>query len=229
MFAEMRAELGIPKSVDILEHIYSLGPPPDTAQEEAMAKIRAIERREMAHQTPQPGLADLMAYLDRRRLPKAICTRNFDAPVHHLLTHFLPGSVFAPIITREFRPPKPDPAGILFIARTWGFTRALAGPPAAEAERLVDASDESPAVKAGAVAKSADGADEVGDASHLIMVGDSIDDMTAGRAAGAATVLLVNEANKHLADHAHTDLVIERLDELVDVLERGFVGREHAP
>lgn len=203
MFAEMRAELGIPKSVDILEHIYSLGPPPDTAQEEAMAKIRAIERREMAHQTPQPGLADLMAYLDRRRLPKAICTRNFDAPVHHLLTHFLPGSVFAPIITREFRPPKPDPAGILFIARTWGFTRA--------------------------VAKSADGADEVGDASHLIMVGDSIDDMTAGRTAGAATVLLVNEANKHLADHAHTDLVIERLDELVDVLERGFVGREHAP
>lgn len=231
MFAEMRSVLGIPKSVDILEHIYSLGSPSDTAaQEEAMAKIRAIERREMAHQTPQPGLADLMAYLDHRRLPKGICTRNFDAPVHHLLTHFLPGSIFEPIITREFRPPKPDPAGILFIARSWGFTRALAEPPAAaETQRLVDGSDESPAVKAGAVAKTAAGVDEVGDASHLIMVGDSIDDMTAGRAAGAATVLLVNEANKHLADHAHTDLVIERLDELVDVLERGFVGREHAP
>jgi phosphoglycolate phosphatase-like HAD superfamily hydrolase len=57
------------------------------------------------------------------------------------------------------------------------------------------------------------------------MVGDSIDDMTAGRLAGAATVLLVNESNLHLAEHLHTDLIVERLDELVEVLERGFEGR----
>jgi beta-phosphoglucomutase-like phosphatase (HAD superfamily) len=60
------------------------------------------------------------------------------------------------------------------------------------------------------------------------MVGDSIDDMTAGWRAGAATVLLVNEVNRHLATHQHTDLVIERLDELIDVLEDGFVGRVEA-
>ena len=58
------------------------------------------------------------------------------------------------------------------------------------------------------------------------MVGDSIDDMTAGRHAGAATVLLVNSENAHLAEHPHTDLVIGSLDELVGVLESGFVGRE---
>jgi hypothetical protein len=57
------------------------------------------------------------------------------------------------------------------------------------------------------------------------MVGDSLDDMTAGFRAGAATVLLVNEANSHLVEHEHTDLVIRRLDELVGVLESGFVGR----
>lgn len=57
------------------------------------------------------------------------------------------------------------------------------------------------------------------------MVGDSLDDMTAGYRAGAATVLLVNEVNAHLAEHEHTDLCIRTLDELVDVLERGFVGR----
>lgn len=68
--------------------------------------------------------------------------------------------------------------------------------------------------------------EEVGDASSLIMVGDSIDDMTAGRRAGAATVLLVNEENARLAEHPHTDLVIRRLDELIGVLEDGFVGRE---
>ena len=57
------------------------------------------------------------------------------------------------------------------------------------------------------------------------MVGDSVDDMTAGYKAGAATVLLVNEVNAHLADHQHTDLVIRKLDDLIGVLEEGFVGR----
>jgi phosphoglycolate phosphatase-like HAD superfamily hydrolase len=54
------------------------------------------------------------------------------------------------------------------------------------------------------------------------MVGDSADDMAAGRAAGAATVLLASEANGHLRNHADTDLVVERLDDLVAVLEEGF-------
>lgn len=49
--------------------------------------------------------------------------------------------------------------------------------------------------------------------------------MTAGFRAGAATVLLANEVNVHLAQHEHTDLVISRLDELVRILEEGFVGR----
>ena len=53
-------------------------------------------------------------------------------------------------------------------------------------------------------------------------MGDSIDDMTAGHRAGAATVLLVNEANEHLRDHEHTDVCIGRLDDLVKVLEEGF-------
>ena len=57
------------------------------------------------------------------------------------------------------------------------------------------------------------------------MVGDSIDDMTAGRRAGAATVLLVNEVNEHLSTHEHTDLVIARLDDLIKILEEGFEGR----
>jgi phosphoglycolate phosphatase-like HAD superfamily hydrolase len=48
--------------------------------------------------------------------------------------------------------------------------------------------------------------------------------MTAGHTAGAATVLLVNERNDHLREHAHTDLCISRLDDLVDILEQGFAG-----
>jgi len=49
--------------------------------------------------------------------------------------------------------------------------------------------------------------------------------MMAGFRAGAATVLLANEVNVHLAQHEHTDLVIWKLDELVGILEEGFVGQ----
>ncbi|KAM0252924.1 hypothetical protein ACHAP5_000787 [Fusarium lateritium] len=189
MFKEMKDALGISKTTDILEHVDTL---PKKEQSEALEKIRNVERKAMKAQTPQPGLMTLMTYLDANAIPKAICTRNFDVPVQNLIEKFLEGSRFHPIVTRDFHPPKPDPAGILHIAKDWG---------------LQDESGK-------------------GDASGLIMVGDSIDDMTAGRKAGAATVLLVNDVNRALAEHAHTDLVITTLDELVDVLENGFVGRE---
>lgn len=95
----------------------------------------------------------------------------YSTPVNHLIEKFMQGQLFSPIITRDFRPPKPDPAGILHIASEWQLS---------------------------------DGA------NSLIMVGDSIDDMTAGYRAGAATVLLVNDVNRHLAEHQHTDLTIKR-------------------
>ncbi|MCJ1250413.1 hypothetical protein MMC30_007641 [Trapelia coarctata] len=186
MFAQMRAALSIPRTTDILEHIYSL--PTPSAQESAMNAIRAIEQTAMAAQKPQPGLEELMGYLRGRGVRRGICTRNFDLPVSHLLSKFLPGHDFAPIITRDFRPPKPHPAGILHIAKEWGLGDGGEG---------------------------------------LIMVGDSIDDMTAGHRAGAATVLLANEVNAHLRQHEHTHFSITRLDELIQVLEEGFkVGEE---
>ncbi|KAL1901991.1 hypothetical protein Sste5346_001697 [Sporothrix stenoceras] len=222
MFGQMRAALGINKGTDILDHIYAL--PTPEAQHEAMESIRNIERAAMASQEAQPGLAPLMDYLDSRGVPKAICTRNFEQPVLHLLDKFLDGHVFEPIVTRDFRPPKPDPAGILHIARSWGFLRttdADAEDTADRAEVAAEQKEEEEIEKVASVPEA--------DASALIMVGDSIDDMTAGRKAGAATVLLVNDVNKHLAEHEHTDLVITRLDELIDVLEKGFVGREIVP
>lgn len=185
----------------------------------------------MARQQPQPGLVELMIYLDAHAIPKGICTRNFDTPVDHLLTKFLSGvQPFCPIITREFRPPKPDPAGILHIARSWGLTRPSSSAGAVDGERIrVDAQGgrHSETVSSGPEGDAGGGA-VVGeaDASELIMVGDSIDDMTAGRRAGAATVLLVNPANEHLAEHEHTDLVINSLDDLIGILKEGFKGRE---
>lgn len=221
MFSEMRSALSIPRTTDILEHIYSL--PTPAAQAEAMERIRAIERAAVASQVAQPGLVPLMAYLDARGVRKAICTRNFDGPVQSLLSKFLAGHVFAPIVTRDFRPPKPDPAGILHIARSWGLVRTSAG------EAGVPAAEGEEAARQAGGEGGPDGlvptetGEEVADASGLIMVGDSVDDITAGRRAGAKTVLLVNDVNRHLADHEHTDLVISRLDELIDVLDQGLL------
>ncbi len=45
----------------------------------------------------------------------------YSGPVTHLLQKFLPTATFAPIVTRDFRPPKPDPAGILHIGEQWGL------------------------------------------------------------------------------------------------------------
>lgn len=77
----------------------------------------------MTEQEPQPGLVEVISYIERQdpSLSMGICTRNFDGPVDHLLRTFLPGKKFDPIITRDFRPPKPSPEGILHIARTWGL------------------------------------------------------------------------------------------------------------
>lgn len=121
MFIEMRSALGIPPGTDILEHVSSL---PVSEQESAMRKVHAAENSAMFTQVPQPGLVSLMEYLESKTIPKGICTRNVDAPVNHLLGKFLAGQSFSPIVTRDFKPPKPDPAGILHIAKTWGLEDA---------------------------------------------------------------------------------------------------------
>lgn len=206
MFEQMRSALGISKTTDILDYCYSLS---DGDKEDALHKIREIERSAMIAQVPQPGLAALMEYLEGKKVPKAICTRNFDAPVNHLLEKFLPNVTFTPVITRDFKPPKPHPAGILHIAKSWGFVRNEFGK-------------------------------EIIDTSGMIMVGygilyysflvladfitsrDSLDDLTAGYRAGAATVLLVNDLNIHLISHEYCGLAIERLDQLIAILDCGL-------
>lgn len=75
MFAQMRAILGIPKTVDILEHVCTLAV---DKQASAMESIREVERDAMVKMVPQKGLIQLMEYLQKRGVRKAICTRNFE-------------------------------------------------------------------------------------------------------------------------------------------------------
>ena len=75
MFGQMRSAVSIPKSSDILDHIHAL---PEHEQAEAFRKIEAVESEAMAKQVPQPGMVRLMEFLDSHRIPKGICTRNFE-------------------------------------------------------------------------------------------------------------------------------------------------------
>ena len=236
MFTEMRSALHIPKSTDILTHITSLSAVPDhppdqtSPRSRATASIQTIERRAMTQQVPQPGLAALMAYLTRRRVPKALCTRNFPAPVFNLLGNHLPDEAFHPIITRDTAgvAPKPSPEGLWECARAWlesgdddgggGSSSSSSGGSLPHRRRgeLAVAIDVDDAL---VLARRTLGA-------GMIMVGDSLDDMAAAHRAGAASVLLVNEQNEALAAHEYTDVVIGRLDELIEILEGGFVAGE---
>jgi phosphoglycolate phosphatase-like HAD superfamily hydrolase len=247
MFREMREALSIPPSIDILEHIRSLSNEPDTfssttsndsppsptigdlsspsptttpspaptsPQSRAVLTIQAIERRAMASQRPQPGLVELMTYLSSHSIPKALCTRNFLAPVHHLLTTYLPDEKFDPIITRDTEgvAAKPSPEGIWRAAETWGLGGQVHGH-----------NGSSSGVHTGDVDPLDLARRYLG--SSLIMVGDSIDDLAAGYRAGAAVVLLANSENAHLRGHEYADVVVERLDELVGILDGGFEGK----
>ncbi|MCJ1462769.1 hypothetical protein MMC07_001372 [Pseudocyphellaria aurata] len=175
-----------------------------------MTQIRAIESTAMLVQEPQPGLQELMTYLEEKGVRMAICTRNFDAPVNHLLQKFLPNAPISPIITRSFRPPKPDPAGILHIASTWGLTDAqdlIMGRVGWAAGQAISQKPFTSPLN-----------------SNKRQVGDSIDDMTAGFRAGSATVLLLADSaeNAPLRQHPHTGFCIDRLDDLIKILEMGF-------
>lgn len=156
----------------------------------------------MLYQQPQPGLVRLMDYLQSRGLRRALCTRNFE---------YVQGLAYKIPANRYLRAPVQNlldnhlPAHVFLPIITRDTPNLLPKPDPAGILHI---------------------ANEWGleNGENLIMVGDSIDDMTSGHKAGAATVLLVNERNGHLSEHPHTDLCVSRLDDLVDILEQGFLG-----
>ena len=167
-------------------------------------------------------------------------TLIYSAPVTHLLDTFLPKHAISPIITRAFRPPKPDPTGLLYIAHAWSVlpippSRTTVDPISPTPNTTHHHHHHQTAQIPYQEAKKPKGQQEQQEPWQqprsatdaplpLIMVGDSIDDMAAGRRAGFATVLLRNGGNAELAGHEWTDLAVDRLDELIAVLDEGFVG-----
>ncbi|KAI9592747.1 HAD-like domain-containing protein [Syncephalis fuscata] len=112
----MRRELGVEKGVDILTHTASLQGNERIAAEQL---IKRIEDEAMLGIEIQPGLDELITYLESAQLPKAILTRNNPDTVAHFLSLREPAHKFEILVTREFQPPKPAPDPLLHIAKTW--------------------------------------------------------------------------------------------------------------
>lgn len=107
--------------MDILTYVDQLGT--SELQHEANEKLKMVEAQAMAEMKPQAGLVTLLEYLTREKVSTNICTRNLIKPVEHLISQFVPEehNRFKHILTREFRPTKPNPAPLLHIAEQLGI------------------------------------------------------------------------------------------------------------
>jgi len=115
-FAAMRREMNLPAGLAILEAIESLPPP-------QAARCREILHRHevagAAQATLLPGVAELLAEVQRRGLHQAIATRN-SKPIAEATLRRL-GIEIELVLTRDCGPIKPDPWPVLHACQKWGI------------------------------------------------------------------------------------------------------------
>ena len=118
-FDAIRAEIGLPEKVPILEYLDQL-----TVGERARAEAVMLrhERAAIAQATLADGCADLFGHLREREIPIAILTRNVREVVETFARMFT--FQFHAVYTREDGPPKPSPAGALSLCRAMGVAPA---------------------------------------------------------------------------------------------------------
>ncbi|KAG5531076.1 hypothetical protein RHGRI_025887 [Rhododendron griersonianum] len=100
--------------IDILHHIENWSP---DKQRRAYEIIADFEQQGLDRLQIMPGASKLCGFLDSRNIRRGLITRNVKAAVD--LFHLRFGITFAPALSREFRPYKPDPAPLLHICSTW--------------------------------------------------------------------------------------------------------------
>lgn len=103
-------------SIDILHHIETLAP---QEQQRAYEVIVDFERQGLDRLQIMPGATELCGYIDSKQMRRGLITRNVKTSVD--LFHQRFGLKFAPALSREFRPYKPNPAPLLHICSSWGI------------------------------------------------------------------------------------------------------------
>ncbi len=113
-FELMRQEMGLPPQQPILEALDRLAEP---QRSECWAILERHERAGAERATLMPGVIELFEELERRKLRRAVFTRNGRRATLHTLARL--GLTFDMIVAREDAPPKPDPTGIWRICESW--------------------------------------------------------------------------------------------------------------
>ena len=114
-FAGMRREIGCPVGTGLLEFI--AGREDTTERRAAEAVVHRHEMAGAANATWMPGARELLTALHRHRVPLGIVTRN-SRPAAELTLRSLSAPALD-LVTREDARPKPDPDGLLQLARRW--------------------------------------------------------------------------------------------------------------
>ncbi|HQU44249.1 MAG TPA: HAD family hydrolase [Pirellulales bacterium] len=115
-FDRIRREMGLVEKQPILEALAEL---PEPRRSECWAILDRHELEGAERATLMPGVADLMAALERRGLRRAVFTRNGRQAT--LLTLRRLNLHFDTVVAREDAPAKPNPAGIWNICAIWGL------------------------------------------------------------------------------------------------------------
>ena len=142
-FDAMRAEMGLPSELPILETIASL------AAHEAERCREILHRHEHGggeRAVVMRGAREFLGALDELGIRRAVWTRNSRAVA--LATLRRTGLEFETVLARDDAPAKPDPTALLELARTWDLPHG-----------------------------------------EILVIGDYIFDMEAGRRAGSRTAL----------------------------------------
>jgi len=121
-FAVIRKAVGCPRDRPILEYIDSLPSASRRAECHKILDDHEIEGAEKSQ--PNPGAEDLLRFLLSRKIPVAIISRNSDASIRIALEKFtrIAPEDFAAILSRDDPfAPKPNPEGILEVAKRFGI------------------------------------------------------------------------------------------------------------
>lgn len=117
-FPAIKRALGIPQEEDILHHLAAL---PEAEAQAKHAWLLEHERELAIGSVAAPGAVELVRELHRRGCRLGILTRNAHELALLTLAAIGIGDCFASVdvIGRGEAPPKPDPAGLRYLAEQW--------------------------------------------------------------------------------------------------------------
>lgn len=115
-FEAIRREIGLPPGTPLLEALRDLG---EAERNRAEAILDGHERAAAERASVFAGIPEFIAWLDERRIRRAVLTRNSRRAAETVLARC--GMSFYPVVAREDGPPKPSPAGIWRICDAWAL------------------------------------------------------------------------------------------------------------